>query len=112
MSTATHRPRRTRRTREEAERLLRAYDRSGLSQARFAEQHRIALTTLHYWLRRRREQGRDSSRRPALVPVNLRPALGAVSARIEVALTNGRQLRLPIDTEAARVASLAAALDS
>ncbi len=112
MSKATHRPRRARRTPEEIDRILRAYDRSGLSQVRFAKQHRIALTTLHYWLGRRRQAANGSGRRPALVPVSLAPGFGALGARIEIALPNGRELRVPLDTDAARVASLVAALDS
>jgi transposase-like protein len=108
MSRATRRNR----TREDVARLLHSYDSSGLTQADFARGNRISISTLRYWLRRRRDEGPVRTSAPALIPVTLRPTLGAVSARIEVALANGRTLRLPIDTDAGRVADLAAALEA
>jgi hypothetical protein len=111
MSRRTPLRRRRRRSREEIERLLRAYDGSGQTQARFAEQHGIPLTTLHYWLRRRREDGSGECR-PALVPVTLRPGIGGGGTRIEIALANGRELRVPVDMDVARIARLVTVLDS
>jgi hypothetical protein len=104
------RPIRRRRTHDEIDRLLRDYDSSGLSQAKFAQRNRVALTTLQWWLKRRREQRGNGSRAPALIPVTVRPGTGAVL--IEVALVNGRELRVPIDTDPARLAMLVAALDT
>ena len=113
MSRKTDAKGRRRHRREAVERLLHAYDAAGLSQAGFAKKNRIALTTLQYWLRRRREQGSDPKpRKPALVPVTLRPRAGAVGGQLEVVLTNGRELRLPVDTDVERVTSLVAALES
>jgi len=111
MSRDTHDRTRRHRAREDVERLLRAYDSSGLTQVDFAQANRISLSTLRYWLGRRRRQGRPTDTAPALIPVTLRPGLGG-TARIEIALVNGRELRLPIDTATERVATLAAALDS
>ena len=108
MSRATRRNR----TREDVARLLGAYDTSGLTQADYARVNRISISTLRYWLRRRRDEDHSCATRPALIPVTLRPTLGAIAARIEVALANGRTLRLPIDTATERVASLAAALEA
>ena len=110
MSRPTSQRRRRRRSRDESERLLRAYDSSGLGQAKFAEQNRVAVTTLQWWLRRRRGQSRGGHRAPALIPVTLRPQTGA--GVIEIALANGRELRVAIDTDPARLASLVAALDT
>lgn len=112
MSTLTPRPRKARRTRDEIDRLLHAYDASGLSQARFARQNQIALTTLHWWLRRRRDHGSGGAHAPALIPVTVRPAVSTILGHIEIALANGRELRVPVDTDAARIATVVAALDS
>ena len=104
------RQRRRRRTHEEIERLLRAYDSSGLSQAKFARHNHVALTTLQWWLKRRREQRGDGDQAPALIPVTVRPGAGAVL--LEIALANGRELRVPIDADPARLAMIVAALDT
>ncbi len=104
MSRRTHR----RRTHEEIERLLRAYDSSDLTQARFARRNRVALTTLQWWLKRRREQGGNSGRGPALIPVTVRPG----AALIEIALANGRELRAPMDVDPAQLATIVAALEA
>ena len=106
-----HRPR-GRRAREEIERLLRAYDSRGLTQVDFAEEKRLSVATLRFWLRRRRDEAGRSDPRPALIPVTLRPSMGGVSGRIEIVLGNGRELRLPIETDTLRVKSLVSALDS
>jgi transposase-like protein len=103
---------RGRRSREEIERLLRAYDSSGLTQTDFAREKRLSVATLRYWLRRRRDEAGGADPRPALIPVTLRTSIGGVAARIEIVLGNGRELRLPIDTATTRVKSLVSALDS
>jgi transposase-like protein len=104
---------RGRRAREEIERLLRAYDSSGLTQTDFARTNRMSVATLRYWLRRRRDEaGGAADARPALIPVTLRPSIGGIAARIEIVLGNGRELRLPIDTDTTRVRSLVSALES
>lgn len=113
MSRAKSRHTRRRRTREEIERLLRAYDdSSGLTQTDFAREKRLSVTTLRFWLRRRRDEAGSSDPRPALIPVTLRPSIGGASTRIEIILGNGRELRVPIDTDTARVRSLVSALES
>ena len=106
-------PGRTRRnrTREDVERLLHAFDSSHLTQIDFAHANEISISTLRYWLRRRHTEATGVDRGPALIPVTLRGAIGSSVARIEIVLANGRELRLPVDTTAERVASLAAALD-
>jgi hypothetical protein len=104
------RPTRRRRRRDEIERLLRTYDSSGLSQAKFAKRNRVALTTLQWWLKRRREECGNGSVAPALIPVTVRRGAGA--GLIEIALVNGRELRVPIDTDPVRLAMLVAALDT
>lgn len=113
MSRTAHHPRpRRRRAREEIERLLAAYDSSGLTQVDFAGEKRLSVATLRFWLRRRRDEGGGACPRPTLIPVTLRSSIGSVAARIEIALANGRELRLPIDTDTPRVKSLVSALES
>jgi transposase-like protein len=112
MSRAIPRRSRPRRAREDIERLVHAYDTSGLTQVAFARKHRLSVATLRYWLCRRRDEHGSNNRAPALIPVTLRPAIAGVAARIEVALVNGRELRAPIDTDPARLAALVSALDT
>jgi len=112
MSRATlHRGRR-RREREEIERLLGAYDSSGTTQTDFAHANRLSVATLRFWLRRRRDGAGGLDPRPALIPVTLRPSMGGVDRWIEIVLGNGRELRVPIDTDPARVKHLVSVLDS
>jgi len=104
------RPTRRRRTHDEIERILHAYDSSGLSQAKFCARNRVALTTLQWWLKRRRDQRGAGDRAPALIPVTVRPAVGPVL--IEIALANGRELRVPTDVDPAQLATIVASLDT
>ena len=69
-------------------RLLVAFDRSGLSAAAFARQHRLNYTTFCGW-RQRRARGKAS---PAFVQVEL-PATKAPAERM---IELGPQARLPI----------------
>jgi len=112
MSRVTHDGTRRNRTREDVARLLQAFDSSNLTQIDFAHANEISISTLRYWLRRRHAEATGVDRRPALIPVTLRGAIGSSVARIEIVLANGRELRLPLDTATERVASLASALDS
>lgn len=111
MSRAKFHSTRRRRAREEIERLLSAYDSSGTTQTGFAHANRLSVATLRFWLRRRRDGAGGLDPRPALIPVTLRPSIGVASARIEIVLGNGRELRLPIDTDPARVKHLVSVLD-
>lgn len=112
MTRATRQWARRRRPQEEIEQLLTAYDSSGQTQSNFAREQRLSVATLRFWLRRRRDEASGADPRPALIPVTLRPAIGMVAGRIEIVLGNGRELRLPIDTETLRVKSLVSALES
>lgn len=112
MSRATTHRSKPRRAREDIERLLHAYDTSGLTQVAFARKHRLSVATLRYWLCRRRDEDGGTGNAPALIPVTLRPAISGVAARIEIALVNGRELRAPIDADPARLAALVSALDT
>jgi len=114
MSKATQQSRKSRYTHEEIDQILLAYDASGLGLTQFAKQHQIAVSTFHSWLCRRRDQASSDKQPPALIPVTVRPnpAVSAGPSRIEVTLANGRELRVPLDTDATRLGHLVAALES
>lgn len=114
MSKATQRPHKARYTPEEIDRILRVYDASSLGLTQFATQQHIAVSTFHSWLCRRRDQASRDKQPPALIPVTVRPspAVSADPGRIEVTLVNGRELRVPLGTDATRLGDLVAALES
>ncbi len=114
MSKATQRPHKARYTPEEIDQILRAHDASGLGLTQFATQHHIAVSTFHSWLCRRRDQASTDEQPPALIPVTVRPnpVVSTEPGRIEVTLANGRELRVPLDTDATRLGHLVAALEA
>ena len=112
MSDESKKPKRPHRSRQEVDQLLQAYDRSGLTQHRFAKLHGLPLSTLHYWLRRRRLAERSQSTKPTIVPVKLRQPVGSPHPSIEVSLANGRTVRFSVDTDVGRVADIVTRLDS
>ena len=91
----------------ERERLLEAYDVSGLTQKAFAEQHGLAYSTFIYWLKLRRQKNHAVAgarsvslfQEVSLPPVS-RPAL-------EICLPDGMVLR---GDDAESLAALAKAL--
>lgn len=114
MSKVTQQSRKSRYTPEEIDQILVAYDASGLGLSQFAKQHRIAVSTFHSWLCRRGDQASSVTAPPALIPVTVRPspAVSAGPGRIEITLSNGRELRVPVDIDATRLGHLVAALES
>ncbi|MEO0797477.1 MAG: hypothetical protein AAFX93_20175 [Verrucomicrobiota bacterium] len=77
----------------ERERLLAAYDVSGLTQKAFAEREGITYSTFIYWLRQRRQKSRSDASTQAVnlfQEVSLSPSLTAV---LEVILPDGMVLR-------------------
>jgi transposase-like protein len=90
--------------------ILSTYDHSGVSQARFAREHGLAVSTLRVWLRGRRQKG-DGGGLPRLIPVTVTGPMGSTEVRIEIVLTNGRRLVVPIGLDADQVGTLARALD-
>ena len=76
--------------REERERLLVAYDRSGLTQRAFAKREGIKYSTLAWWLKQRRERERGNK------PVRFeqyRIGEAANVAPLEVSLPDGTRVR-------------------
>lgn len=87
-STRSHRTRRT--NVAERARLLAAYDRSGLSAASFARQHRIHYTTFCGWRARRSKTNPE----PAFVQVELTAPVTADGLIVEL----GGNARLRIES--------------
>lgn len=113
--------------------LLRAWERSGLSQAEFCRRRGIQAVSFSWWKRQlgtaaptrrgARSQTGDSrpGRRAQFVEVTwptapsvLSPALGAARGSLgyEVVLTSGRVLRLPAAFDADQVRRLITAVES
>ena len=73
-----------RRTTQEGLDLVRGYRASGLGQEKFAKRVRINVATLHYWLRKERQEGNEGSKPVRFV--ELAPAIdreGESQVRIE-----------------------------
>lgn len=80
---------------------------SGLSQRAYCEREAIALSSLQWWLRKRRAADRPEP--VSFVPVEVGAVSGACEAPIEVVLLSGRRLRLSApksETELARLVRL------
>lgn len=91
----------------ERERLLEAYDASGLTQKAFAEQHGLAYSTLVYWLKLRRQKMQTAAGSKS-VSLFREVSLPSVSPSVlEVCLPDGMVLR---GGDAASLAALAKAL--
>jgi transposase-like protein len=80
--------RQQRRSREEVEQFVNAFERSGLRRREFCLQHGVALGTLDRWLRRRRqERGRMARNREAMrhEDARVRTTTGSRLVAVEVA---------------------------
>ena len=104
-----------RRSPEEIGRLVREFKASALSQRRFALSRGINPVTFGYWLRRGGERRAAPGRGHSLVPVRLRESRHPSAPQphvIEVVLRNGRILRVPVEVEGERLASLVEILET
>ena len=90
--------------REERERLLAAYEQSGLTQRAFAQREGIKYSTLAWWLKQRRE--REQGNKPVRF-AQYRISASASAAPLEVVMPDGTLVR---GIDAAAVAELAKAL--
>ena len=96
------------------ERLLAAFERSGLTQEVFAQEHGVPVSTLRSWIYRRREALAERKLEPRLLPVQVvaapAPELRGEPAPVELSLASGLTLRFSVGTDARYVAALVAAL--
>lgn len=89
--------------------LVSRYQRSGLTQRAFVQQHGLSLATLTKWLRQgRQDQGQAPTRKvsPRFQPVDLSQMIGAPGWAAEVALPDGSTLRLSTHASTALVEGL------
>lgn len=77
-------------SREERERLLAAYDDSGLTQRAFARREGIKESTFIWWLKQRRERGQGSK---AVRFAEYRVGPAQAGLPMEVVLPDGTQIR-------------------
>jgi hypothetical protein len=87
---------RRRYTREEIGAVLDKFDRSGLSQVAFARDRGLSLSTLRWWLERRRTR---SIARPAFLPVTLKDPVVAEASCLELELGGERRIHIPLDVD-------------
>lgn len=88
--------RRRRRSRDEINTLLEQFDRGGLSQVAFARRKGLSLSTLRWWLDRRRGQAVIA---PRFVPVSVAEAGLAHAPGLELELAGERRLHIPVDID-------------
>lgn len=101
---------RRRRSRAEAERLVRDFEQSGLSRKAFCSAQGVAPHTLDYY-RQRERSGRLSKSEQRLVPVELVASAGAGGA-LRVELSNGRAIVVESGFDASHLKRLVAVLES
>ncbi len=103
---------RRRRSRAEVERLVAAYETSGLSQAEFCRQHALSLSTLSRYLQRRREAAAAGVN---LLAVELRGAPAIAAQRddsgLAIALAGGRRIEVARGFDAGTLVQLLGVLE-
>ena len=98
-----------RRSREEAERLVREFERSGMTQTAFCRAQGIALHTLAYYREKHRKQGKPGAAH--LLPVELLGSLPARDSHLRVELANGRRIAVAQGFDAILLKRLIAVLE-
>ncbi len=98
---------RVRRTREQIEDLLDRYEARESTQVAFAKEHELSLSTLQFWLVRRRREARASAPASRFVPVSItQPTTEAAATGLELELANGRRLHIAPDIDCDALARL------
>ena len=98
-----------RRSREEAERLVKEFEQSGMTRMAFCREREIRPHTLDYY---RRKHGSPKQERVAqLLPVELVGAVPARSSHLRVELANGRRIGVEEGFDALLLRRLLAVLE-
>lgn len=98
-----------RRSREEAERLVREFEQSGMTPTAFCRAQGIALHTLAYYRQKYRKQGKPGAAH--LLPVELVGPLPARDWHLRVELANGRRIAVAQGFDAILLKRLIAVLE-
>jgi transposase-like protein len=97
------------RSREEAERLVREFEQSGMTRTAFCEAQGIALQTLAYYRQKYRRPGRPGAAH--LLPVELVGSLPARDSHLRLELANGRRIAVEQGFDAILLKRLIAVLE-
>src|SRR5260370_29059280 len=114
-----------RRSRTEVEQLVDAFESSGLRRREFCQKHDVAVGTLDFWRKRRRqERGEVAGHRRGARKVHARAEMGsdgrlvavelagtATSGRLAVVLPRGRRVEVSEGFDAATLERLLAVLE-
>lgn len=106
-STTTRSERTARRGRAEQERLLAAFEVSGLSQTDFARKHGLTLGTFRGWLYKRARKNPQ----PLFAPVRITRQPGETASTVTIRLCSGLEVFVPLIVGMPAVADLVKQLE-
>jgi hypothetical protein len=86
--------------------ILERFDGSGLTQAAFAGQQGLSVSTLRFWLRKRRGRARRRSPATRLIPVRIAEPPASSRSMIEIDVGRGRCVHVPLDADREALAEL------
>lgn len=89
--------------------LIRKWEQSGLSQAKFFSEHKISKSTFGYWRKKYLREQVQSKARGKMIPVHIQlPEKAAMepATGIEIVYPNGVRVICPAQVEVARVKEL------
>ena len=100
---------------EEWSSLLAEFEQSGLQQKEFCAKHDLSIAAFQYWMYRKSKKHSESAAKisDSFVPIEVVGSAAPVArpgAAIEIALTGGIVVRLPIGTEPRYLGELLRAL--
>ena len=70
--------------------LISAWQRSGLSQRAYCEQHGVRYSLFHYWYKQYRQQQTILTEQARFMPLDIQPS--PLAALVELLLADGRRL--------------------
>ena len=99
-----------RNTRQRMYKLIRKYESSGISQAKFAEEHQISKSTLGYWRKKYLQENSMPEPSSKMIPVNILPPKNSEPVsqlqNIEIIYPNGIRVICPLQMEIPQVKEL------
>ena len=104
------RRRRTRRSPEEIQRILKDFEKSGLTKTAFCHGQGIHSSLLYRWLRGKRRNQVASIKTPTLIPIHIPD--GGLDGSFEVMVGNGRAIRVPLNFDDSALLRLVRVLEA